>query len=84
MGRPNAHALFRLISNTLPQAGAASATYKLAMDPAKYGLVVPPGGKVTLQDLMTGAALGSFGPTVTYSAAVSALEVQVLKLTVAK
>jgi len=60
------------------------ASFTLDMDPAKYGLSVPTGGKVVLSDLQTGDALGSFagGQSVTYSGSVPALSVQLLLLQV--
>jgi len=69
-----------------PAASPATATYKLAIDPAKYGLGgAPAGAHVQLTDLQTGAALGSFaaGAEVAYSAPLAAFGVQLLKLEIA-
>jgi len=65
------------------EGGSAAATYALAMAPAKYGLVVPSGGTVTVTDLMTGASVGSLAGNVTHSGSVAPFDLQVLKLTVA-
>ena len=62
---------------------AAGVAYKLNMLPAKYGLAVPAGSQVEVTDLATGAKLGSYPNNITYSAAVPAFGVSLLKLTVA-
>jgi hypothetical protein len=55
------------------------------MDPAKYGLgAVPAGSHVVVTDLVTGASLGTYTSTITYSASVPAFGVQLLKLVVGK
>ena len=54
------------------------------MQPSKYGLIVPSGGKVAVSDLLTGAAMGSFVGNVTYSGSVPGFSVKVLKLSVSK
>ena len=61
-----------------------TATFSLAMAPARYGLVVPAGSHVVATDLMTGASLGRFPANVTLSGEVPALGVRVLKLAVEK
>eukprot|EP00040_Diaphanoeca_grandis_P028556 m.165564 g.165564 ORF g.165564 m.165564 type:complete len:821 (+) comp31388_c0_seq1:121-2583(+) len=63
-------------------ADTAAATYTLAMEPSKYGLVVPTGSSVQATNLMTGAILGTYSANVTYSASVAPFEVQLLKLEV--
>jgi hypothetical protein len=61
----------------------AGETYKLNMEPSKYGLTVPTGSKVVLTDLATGKALGSFDSNVVYSSSVPVFGVQLLKIAVA-
>ena len=63
---------------------AAAVSVSLSMQPAKYGLVVPSGGKVEVLDLLTGAAIGTFAGNVTYTGSVPGYSVKVLKLSVSK
>jgi len=53
----------------LPTSSAATA-YTFSMEPSKYGLIVPPGGRVALTDLLTSTVLGTFPLNITYSASV--------------
>ena len=53
------------------------------LDFAKYGLAVPAGSQVEVTDLATGAKLGSYPNNISYSAAVPAFGVSLLKLAVA-
>merc|ERR1712232_803028 len=62
----------------------SSATYSLSMDPSKYGLSLQSGSTVALSNLLTGARLGSFASSITYSAYIASLDVQLLKLSVEK
>ena len=64
----------------LPTKSSSNATYKLDMLPSKYGLAVPTGSQVAVTDLATGAKLGSYSDRVTYSAALPAFGVALLKL----
>lgn len=59
-----------------------AASFKLNMEPSKYGLSVPAGHVVTVTDLFTGSTLGTYTSTITYGATVQPLTVQVIKLSI--
>ena len=66
----------------MPTNATQTTTFALAMDPAKYGLVVPAGGKVIVTDLMSGAAVGTYETRVTWSGVIDAFGVRVVKMVV--
>ena len=55
---------------SLPSNTTSSISYHFTMTPSRFGMVVPPGTKVALEDLETGAILGKFDGNVTYTGAV--------------
>ena len=61
---------------------SGTASYALAMDPSRYGLVVPTGSHVEVTDLLTGSALGSYASQVTCHGSIAPLSVRVLRLRV--
>ena len=68
----------------LPTRAAAAVHFALNLVPSQYGLVVPPGSKVAVTDLATGAQLGSYTDNVTYATTITSFGVLVIKLSVVR